>query len=175
MAPRTSFPAGASLDHAPPRSPHGEHKVNVGLNLKFNKKNEEVAGYTKRTDKEWLYSIAVQELLAEYLERFVCSALCESLVMSHSSSKRSCHPGSRRCSTMCRRTVMMMSSTKMTFGLRKMETGMGTLFLPSGVLDVTWSMTLISNILILFPVVSLRVCPLRPVAAPQEVCIRLCF
>ncbi|XP_072560134.1 5'-3' exoribonuclease 1 [Paramormyrops kingsleyae] len=52
------------------KNPHGEHKINVGLNLKFNKKNEEVAGYTKRTDKEWLYSIAVQELLAEYLERF---------------------------------------------------------------------------------------------------------
>ncbi|KAL0200376.1 hypothetical protein M9458_003563, partial [Cirrhinus mrigala] len=45
-------------------------KVNVGLNLKFNKKNEEVPGYTKRTEKEWLYSAAVEELLAEYLERF---------------------------------------------------------------------------------------------------------
>lgn len=53
-------------------SPHGEQKVNVGLNLKFNKKNEEVPGYTKRTEKEWLYSAAVEELLAEYLERCVC-------------------------------------------------------------------------------------------------------
>ncbi|XP_035277736.1 5'-3' exoribonuclease 1 isoform X2 [Anguilla anguilla] len=52
------------------RNPHGEQKANVGLNLKFNKKNEEVPGYTKRTEKEWLYSAAVEELLAEYLERF---------------------------------------------------------------------------------------------------------
>lgn len=44
----------------------------MGLNLKFNKKNEEVPGYTKRTEKEWLYSAAVEELLAEYLERCVC-------------------------------------------------------------------------------------------------------
>lgn len=50
-------------------SPCGEQRVNVGLNLKFNKKNEEVPGYTKRTEKEWLYSVAVEELLAEYLER----------------------------------------------------------------------------------------------------------
>uniref|UniRef100_A0A9J7XHW4 5'-3' exoribonuclease 1 n=2 Tax=Cyprinus carpio TaxID=7962 RepID=A0A9J7XHW4_CYPCA len=52
------------------KNPHGEQKANVGLNLKFNKKNEEVPGYTKRTEKEWLYSAAVEELLAEYLERF---------------------------------------------------------------------------------------------------------
>lgn len=51
-------------------SPCGEQRANVGLNLKFNKKNEEVPGYTKRTEKEWLYSLAVEELLAEYLERF---------------------------------------------------------------------------------------------------------
>lgn len=44
----------------------------MGLNLKFNKKNEEVPGYTKRTEKEWLYSAAVEDLLAEYLERCVC-------------------------------------------------------------------------------------------------------
>ncbi|XP_037132370.1 5'-3' exoribonuclease 1 isoform X1 [Syngnathus acus] len=52
------------------KNPCGEQKGNVGLNLKFNKKNEEVPGYTKRTEKEWLYSAAVEELLAEYLERF---------------------------------------------------------------------------------------------------------
>lgn len=50
-------------------SPCGEQKANVGLNLKFNKKNEEVPGYTKRTEKEWLYSAAVEKLLAEYLDR----------------------------------------------------------------------------------------------------------
>ncbi|XP_030607543.1 5'-3' exoribonuclease 1 isoform X2 [Archocentrus centrarchus] len=52
------------------RNPCGEQRANVGLNLKFNKKNEEVPGYTKRTEKEWLYSAAVEELLAEYLDRF---------------------------------------------------------------------------------------------------------
>ncbi|CAL8276824.1 unnamed protein product [Lota lota] len=52
------------------RNPCGEQKANVGLNLKFNKKNEEVPGYTRRTEKEWLYSSAVEDLLAEYLDRF---------------------------------------------------------------------------------------------------------
>ncbi|XP_061694188.1 5'-3' exoribonuclease 1 isoform X2 [Syngnathoides biaculeatus] len=52
------------------KNPCGEQKANVGLNLKFNKKNEEVPGYTKRTEKEWLYSAAVEELLTEYLEKF---------------------------------------------------------------------------------------------------------
>ncbi|XP_034558490.1 5'-3' exoribonuclease 1 isoform X2 [Notolabrus celidotus] len=52
------------------KNPCGEQKANVGLNLKFNKKNEEVPGYTKKTEKEWLYSAAVEELLAEYLDRF---------------------------------------------------------------------------------------------------------
>ncbi|RXM36848.1 5'-3' exoribonuclease 1 [Acipenser ruthenus] len=52
------------------RNQHGEQKVNVGLNLKFNKKNEEVPGYTKKSGNEWLYSVAVEELLAEYVERF---------------------------------------------------------------------------------------------------------
>lgn len=50
-------------------SPCGEHRTNIGLNLKFNKKNEEVPGYTKRTEKEWLYSAAVEEVLAEYVDR----------------------------------------------------------------------------------------------------------
>lgn len=52
------------------KNPCGEQRTNIGLNLKFNKKNEEVPGYTKKTEKEWLYSAAVEELLAEYLDRF---------------------------------------------------------------------------------------------------------
>uniref|UniRef100_A0A8C4EAX6 5'-3' exoribonuclease 1 n=1 Tax=Dicentrarchus labrax TaxID=13489 RepID=A0A8C4EAX6_DICLA len=52
------------------KNPCGEQRANVGLNLKFNKKNEEVPGYTKRTEKEWVYSAAVEELLAEYLDRY---------------------------------------------------------------------------------------------------------
>uniref|UniRef100_A0A8C9LER9 5'-3' exoribonuclease 1 n=1 Tax=Pavo cristatus TaxID=9049 RepID=A0A8C9LER9_PAVCR len=43
--------------------PHGDHKANVGLNLKFNKKNEEVPGYTKKVGNEWMYSSAVEQLL----------------------------------------------------------------------------------------------------------------
>ncbi|KAK2538315.1 Xrn1 [Columba guinea] len=51
------------------KNPHGDHRANVGLNLKFNKKNEEVPGYTKKVGNEWMYSSAVEQLLAEYLER----------------------------------------------------------------------------------------------------------
>ncbi|XP_075717589.1 5'-3' exoribonuclease 1 [Rhinoderma darwinii] len=52
------------------RNPHGEQKANVGLNLKFNKKNEEVPGYTKRVGTEWTYSSAVEQLLGEFIERY---------------------------------------------------------------------------------------------------------
>ncbi|XP_075058040.1 5'-3' exoribonuclease 1 isoform X2 [Mixophyes fleayi] len=52
------------------RNPHGEQKANVGLNLKFNKKNEEVPGYTKRVGTEWTYSSAVEQLLSEYIESY---------------------------------------------------------------------------------------------------------
>ncbi|XP_041420887.1 5'-3' exoribonuclease 1 isoform X2 [Xenopus laevis] len=52
------------------KNPHGEQKSNVGLNLKFNKKNEEVPGYTKRVGTEWTYSSAAELLLGEYIERF---------------------------------------------------------------------------------------------------------
>ncbi|KAG5847732.1 hypothetical protein ANANG_G00129340 [Anguilla anguilla] len=75
------------------RNPHGEQKANVGLNLKFNKKNEEVPGYTKRTEKEWLYSAAVEELLAEYLERAEKVQEITSWLKTHpvsSSSRASC-------------------------------------------------------------------------------------
>ncbi|XP_018411120.1 PREDICTED: 5'-3' exoribonuclease 1 [Nanorana parkeri] len=52
------------------RNQHGEQKANVGLNLKFNKKNEEVPGYTKKVGTEWTYSSAVEQLLGEYIERY---------------------------------------------------------------------------------------------------------
>ncbi|KAJ8271161.1 hypothetical protein GJAV_G00123430 [Gymnothorax javanicus] len=64
------FSGSVFIGRGSKKNPHGEQRVNVGLNLKFNKKNEEVPGYTKRTEKEWLYSAAVEDLLAEYLERF---------------------------------------------------------------------------------------------------------
>uniref|UniRef100_A0AAY4ADF0 5'-3' exoribonuclease 1 n=1 Tax=Denticeps clupeoides TaxID=299321 RepID=A0AAY4ADF0_9TELE len=65
------FSGSVFIGRGSKKNPHGEQKANVGLNLKFNKKNEEVPGYTRRTEKEWLYSGAVEELLAEYLERCV--------------------------------------------------------------------------------------------------------
>ncbi|KAB1283299.1 5'-3' exoribonuclease 1 [Camelus dromedarius] len=70
-----SIPCEPNLDaliqnqHATKKVPHGDHKANVGLNLKFNKKNEEVPGYTKKVGSEWMYSSAAEQLLAEYLER----------------------------------------------------------------------------------------------------------
>ncbi|XP_063077611.1 5'-3' exoribonuclease 1-like isoform X2 [Engraulis encrasicolus] len=63
------FSGSIYLGRGSKKNPH-EKYANVGLNLKFNKKNEEVQGYTKKTEKEWLYSAAVEELLAEYIERF---------------------------------------------------------------------------------------------------------
>ncbi|XP_050547911.1 5'-3' exoribonuclease 1-like, partial [Daktulosphaira vitifoliae] len=47
-----------------------EKKINIGMSLKFNKRNEEVIGYTKKVEKYWLYSQKTIDLLREYLERF---------------------------------------------------------------------------------------------------------
>ncbi|CAH1774576.1 unnamed protein product [Owenia fusiformis] len=47
-----------------------EHKLNVGLNLKFNKKGEEVPGYTKKNDGTWLYSTKALKIIQEYIEKF---------------------------------------------------------------------------------------------------------
>lgn len=44
--------------------------VNVGLNLKFNKSNEEVPGYSKKASEGWLYSNKCCDSLRDYLERF---------------------------------------------------------------------------------------------------------
>jgi 5'-3' exoribonuclease 1 len=44
-------------------------KINVGLQLKFPKHNEEVAGYTKK-DRIWLYSEKVVALVQEYYSKF---------------------------------------------------------------------------------------------------------
>ncbi|XP_034254731.1 5'-3' exoribonuclease 1 [Thrips palmi] len=45
-------------------------KINIGLNLKFNKKNEEVPGYTKKDNNMWLYSRKAIALIREYVEKF---------------------------------------------------------------------------------------------------------
>merc|ERR1719419_2072676 len=46
-------------------------KSNIGLNLKFSKRQEEVCGYTKRTeDGQWLYSMATINLVLDYQRNF---------------------------------------------------------------------------------------------------------
>merc|ERR1719483_1683451 len=46
-------------------------KTNIGLNLKFNKRSEEVCGFTKKSeDGQWLYSRACIDILREYQQRF---------------------------------------------------------------------------------------------------------
>ncbi|XP_071451218.1 5'-3' exoribonuclease 1 [Hetaerina americana] len=45
--------------------------ANIGLNLKFNKRNEEVPGFTKKDNNNtWLYSDKSIELLSEYIKTF---------------------------------------------------------------------------------------------------------
>lgn len=56
-------PRGADPDRA--------SKHNMGLCLKFNKRNEEIGGYTKRDEENnWLYSSKVVDILYEYIEKF---------------------------------------------------------------------------------------------------------
>lgn len=43
-------------------------KINIGLNLKFNKRNEEVPGYTRKDENTWLYSEKVITLVRSYME-----------------------------------------------------------------------------------------------------------
>ena len=56
-------PKEAELDHA--------SKVNIGLNLKNNKRGEEVCGFTRKTaENTWLYSPKVMEAVREYMRLF---------------------------------------------------------------------------------------------------------
>ncbi|XP_012251889.2 5'-3' exoribonuclease 1 isoform X2 [Athalia rosae] len=50
-----------------PREQMEHTKRNLGLNLKFNKKNEEVPGYTKKVNGQWLYSTKAIELIHTYM------------------------------------------------------------------------------------------------------------
>lgn len=43
-------------------------KFNVGLNLKFNVKNQETPGFTKKVNNNWLYSEKTVNLIREYME-----------------------------------------------------------------------------------------------------------
>ncbi|XP_076300031.1 5'-3' exoribonuclease pacman isoform X2 [Lasioglossum baleicum] len=47
-----------------------EIKHNIGLNLKFNKKNEEIVGYTRKLNGQWLYSTKVVKLTRDYMTKY---------------------------------------------------------------------------------------------------------
>lgn len=49
--------------------PHGG-KANIGLNLKFTKREEEVPGYTKKLDDGWAYSYKCVKAVEDYINRF---------------------------------------------------------------------------------------------------------
>ncbi|XP_052760032.1 5'-3' exoribonuclease 1-like [Mya arenaria] len=46
------------------------HRVNVGLNLKFTKRQEEVPGYTRLQDGQWAYSFKCVDTLRDYMKKF---------------------------------------------------------------------------------------------------------
>ncbi|XP_068630377.1 5'-3' exoribonuclease 1 [Battus philenor] len=48
------------------------NKLNIGLNLKFNKKNQEISGYTRRctVSNSWLYSERCIQLVKSYAQQF---------------------------------------------------------------------------------------------------------
>lgn len=43
-------------------------KFNVGLNLKFNVKNQETPGFTRKVNNNWLYSEQTVNLIKEYMQ-----------------------------------------------------------------------------------------------------------
>ncbi|XP_011642826.1 5'-3' exoribonuclease 1 [Pogonomyrmex barbatus] len=55
-------------------------KYNLGLNLKFNKRNEEVPGYTRKENSQWLYSTKAIELIRNYMVK--CPNLFERLAQN---------------------------------------------------------------------------------------------
>ncbi|XP_046562363.1 LOW QUALITY PROTEIN: 5'-3' exoribonuclease 1-like [Haliotis rubra] len=46
------------------------NKINVGLNLKHTKRNQELPGYTRKLDDRWTYSQATFELVRDYIDKF---------------------------------------------------------------------------------------------------------
>ncbi|XP_066597922.1 5'-3' exoribonuclease 1 isoform X2 [Prorops nasuta] len=57
-------------------------KYNIGLNLKFNKRNEQVLGYTKKQNGQWFYSTKVVEAIRDYM--IECPELFENLAKNTS-------------------------------------------------------------------------------------------
>ncbi|XP_076684631.1 5'-3' exoribonuclease pacman isoform X2 [Andrena cerasifolii] len=45
-------------------------KYNLGLNLKFNKKNEEVPDYTRKENGQWMYSTKTIDLIRRYMVKY---------------------------------------------------------------------------------------------------------
>ena len=77
--------------------PTNASKHNVGLNLKFNKKNEEVPGFTKKdSNGMWLYSIKAIDLLRSYMQKFpeLFERLEQNLLSSDMFLREDLFPGS---------------------------------------------------------------------------------
>lgn len=49
---------------------HNDQRVNVGLNLKFEAKQQKVLGYSKKTENGWEFSAKAIELIKEYKQLF---------------------------------------------------------------------------------------------------------
>ena len=49
---------------------HGENRVNLGLNLKFEAKKQKVLGYSRKIDRGWEYSEKAIQLIQQYMIRF---------------------------------------------------------------------------------------------------------
>lgn len=49
-----------------------DKRINIGLNLKFNKKEEEIPGYTKKdmSYDRWMYSTRAVDLITRYIRQF---------------------------------------------------------------------------------------------------------
>ena len=52
------------------KSEFENYKVNIGLNLKFKSRGEEVPGYSKRRNDQWLFTQKVHDITVEYIEKF---------------------------------------------------------------------------------------------------------
>ncbi|KAG8182018.1 hypothetical protein JTE90_013950 [Oedothorax gibbosus] len=61
---------GTFLVQTSPKGSSSPNRINIGLNLKFNRKNEEVQGFSKKVDNQWLYSEESVKTLNSYLSKF---------------------------------------------------------------------------------------------------------
>ena len=50
--------------------PRRPRKMNVGLNLKFNKHNEEIPGWSRKAENGWQYSMRTVDVLRRYINEF---------------------------------------------------------------------------------------------------------